>query len=193
MPAAPATQPRPKIGTRRTSGRRPSRPAMRASSDGTAMPVTVVVTIKSTSLGCRPASSRAPDRAAQPSSTACSMKRSLVSPKSLERQVLLHRKDGVPAVDLRAGVQAAEGLLVSGECRHLDEHFGDLILGVPVRRDNSVYACNNTHSLRHEAQSPSVRSRRCAVPGLRADGRHRNRDVGAPRPTTAVPTNSIGP
>ena len=55
---------------------------MRASSDGTATPVTVVVMITSTSLGCRPASSSAPDNAAQPSSTACSMKRSLVSPKS---------------------------------------------------------------------------------------------------------------
>ena len=49
---------------RGASGRRPSRPAMRASNDGTANPVTVVVTIRSTSSGVRPASSSALDRAA---------------------------------------------------------------------------------------------------------------------------------
>jgi hypothetical protein len=36
---------------------------MRASSDGTAIPVTVVLKITSTSLGCSPASSSAPESA----------------------------------------------------------------------------------------------------------------------------------
>ncbi len=40
-PAAPATQPSPKMGTRFTSGRRPSRSTMRPSMEGVAMPVTV--------------------------------------------------------------------------------------------------------------------------------------------------------
>ena len=41
MPAAPATQPRPTSGIRFTSGRSPTWAAIRASSDGTARPVTV--------------------------------------------------------------------------------------------------------------------------------------------------------
>ena len=40
-PAAPATQPRPKIGTRFTSGRNPRRSTSSASMDGVAIPVTV--------------------------------------------------------------------------------------------------------------------------------------------------------
>ena len=40
-PAAPATQPSPKIGTRFTSGRRPSGSMIRASMEGVAIPVTV--------------------------------------------------------------------------------------------------------------------------------------------------------
>ena len=40
-PAAPATQPSPKIGTRFTSGRSPSGTTSRASIEGVAMPVTV--------------------------------------------------------------------------------------------------------------------------------------------------------
>ena len=47
------------------------------------IPVTVVEKIASTSPGCRPASSRAADSASQPSSTACSMNRSLAAPKSV--------------------------------------------------------------------------------------------------------------
>ena len=61
---------------------------MRASNDGTAKPVTVVVTIRSTSFGLRPASSSALDRAAHPSSTAFSMKMSFASPKSVREEYL---------------------------------------------------------------------------------------------------------
>ena len=60
---------------------------MRASNDGTANPVTVVVTIRSTSSGLRPASSSALDRAAHPSSTAFSMKMSFASPKSVREDI----------------------------------------------------------------------------------------------------------
>ena len=59
-----------------------TRAAIRASSDGTARPVTVAVMIRSTSDGVRSAALRASTRARAPSSTACSMKRSLVCPKS---------------------------------------------------------------------------------------------------------------
>ena len=105
------TQPRPKSGTRLTSGRRPRRPAMRASSDGTATPVTVVVKMVSRSAGCRPASSSAPDNASQARSTACSMKRSLASPKSIERGVAVERQDEMAGVDLGVVVQAANDFL----------------------------------------------------------------------------------
>ncbi len=84
MPAAPATQPSPTIGTRRTSGRSPISEAIRASSDGTASPVTVADTIRSTSVGVRSAALSASTTARAPSSTACAMKRSLawVKPSS---------------------------------------------------------------------------------------------------------------
>ena len=49
MPAAPATQPSPNSGTRLTSGRRPRRAAILASSEGTARPVTVVEKMTPTS------------------------------------------------------------------------------------------------------------------------------------------------
>ena len=84
MPAAPATQPRPNSGTRFTSGRSPTRAAIRASRDGTARPVTVAETIRSTSVGVRSAALSASCSARAPSSTACSMNRSLavVKPSS---------------------------------------------------------------------------------------------------------------
>ena len=81
-PAAPATHPRPTRGTRLTSSRRPMRAATRASSDGTASPVIVVDTIRSTSAGERPASARAWHTTAAPRSTATRMNSSLASPKS---------------------------------------------------------------------------------------------------------------
>ena len=55
---------------------------MRASSEGTASPVTVAVTTRSTSDGVRSAALSASTSAREPSSTACSMKRSLACPKS---------------------------------------------------------------------------------------------------------------
>src|SRR6478609_247244 len=72
MPAAPATQPSPTSGIRRTSSRRPTWAAMRASSEGTASPVTVAVTTRSTSDGVRSAALSASTSAREPSSTACS-------------------------------------------------------------------------------------------------------------------------
>ncbi len=57
--------------------------AIRASSDGTARPVTVVDITTSTSSGRNPASSSAADIAAQPSSTAFSIQMSFASPKSV--------------------------------------------------------------------------------------------------------------
>jgi hypothetical protein len=77
MPAAPATQPSPTRGTRLTSGRSPTTAAIRASSEGTASPVTVAEMIMSTSVGVRSAALSASWSARAPSSTACSMNRSL--------------------------------------------------------------------------------------------------------------------
>ena len=55
MPAAPATQPSPKSGTRLTLGRKPTRVISRASIVGTAIPVLETITIVSTSSGAMPA------------------------------------------------------------------------------------------------------------------------------------------
>ena len=85
MPAAPATQPSPTSGTRLTSGRRPMSEAILASSVGTASPVTVAHMMTSTSVGVSPASLSASSRARAPSSTACTMKRSLASVKPSSR------------------------------------------------------------------------------------------------------------
>jgi hypothetical protein len=54
--------------------------------------------------------------------------------EAVEGQVVIHRKDEVPAVDLRVGVQAAHDLFVFGEAGGLEEPVGDFLLGVPVRR-----------------------------------------------------------
>ena len=54
-PVTPPAQPSPKTGTRRTSGRRPSRGATRASMLGVAMPVVETNTTPSMSVGARPA------------------------------------------------------------------------------------------------------------------------------------------
>ena len=56
---------------------------MRASSDGTARPVTVVDITTSTSSGRSPASSSAADIAVHPSSTAFSIQTSFAWPKSV--------------------------------------------------------------------------------------------------------------
>ena len=64
MPAAPATQPSPKTGRRLTSGRSPTRPASRASTEGAAIPVTDVDRTRSTWSGVSPAAAqRAEQRA----------------------------------------------------------------------------------------------------------------------------------
>ena len=54
-PVTPPAQPSPKIGTRRTSGRRPRRGATRASMLGVAMPVVETKTRPSMSPGTNPA------------------------------------------------------------------------------------------------------------------------------------------
>ena len=144
------------------------------------------------SLGCRPASSSGArqGRAAQFDRVLDEKVVGFV--EVAQRQVLIHRKDEVPAVDLRAGVQAAHDLLVSGEAGNLDERVGDLILAVPVRGNNSVYACNNTRLLRHEARAgrfdlAAVRFLGCARLAVAET------ETSVHRPTTGVPTNSIGP
>ena len=85
---------------------------MRASNDGTAMPVTVVVAIMSTSCGSRPASSSAPEQR-----LAAELHRvfdeDLVGLAEVgQRRVLLERQYQVAAVDLRAGVQTPNDFLV---------------------------------------------------------------------------------
>ena len=70
MPATPATQPSPKMGTRFTSGRSPSRFTSRASMLGVASPVMLVKQSTSMSFNCRPAFSTAARTATSPSRVA---------------------------------------------------------------------------------------------------------------------------
>ena len=86
--------------------------AIRASREGTARPVTVVETIRSTSAGVRPAALRASHDACAPSSTATSMKWSLAWPKSREPGVLLQRQHQVPLLDPGVGVEPPQQPLV---------------------------------------------------------------------------------
>jgi len=64
-----------------------------------------------------------------------------------EHRIFVDREYEIPAVDLRAGVQTAHGLLVSGEGGNSDECVGDLILAVSMRGNCSMYTCNNAHLL----------------------------------------------
>ena len=133
-PAAPATQPSPNSGTRRTSGRSPIRPAIRASSVGTASPVTVVVMIRSTSDGSRPASSSAPSDRGTPEFD-CVLDEHVVGGAEVgEPGVVLQRQHHVPAVDLRAPVHGADEVRVLREAGHRQQCFGHLGLGIAVFR-----------------------------------------------------------
>ena len=58
-PETPPAQPRPKTGTRSTSGRNPIGPATLASRLGVAIPVEEIVTMVSTSAAASPAASKA--------------------------------------------------------------------------------------------------------------------------------------
>ena len=139
MPAAPATQPRPTSGIRFTSGRSPTWAAIRDSSDGTASPVTVAEITRSTSLGVSPAALRASTSAREPSSTACSMKRSLAWPKSREPGVLVERQHVCRCSHAGVGVEAPQQPLVEAAAvTNPGEGVGDVLLGVAVARKRAA-------------------------------------------------------
>ena len=113
---------------------------MRASSDGTAMPVTVVVMIMSRSAGLQ---ARFVERGGQ--RLAAQVDRVLDEDvvgfaEVAERRVLLDRQDQMAAVDLRIRVQAADDVARIRRSRDLDEGFGDLVLGVAVRGQRTLHA-----------------------------------------------------
>ena len=81
MPAAPATQPRPKMGVRLTLVGKGMRLMRRASMVGLAMPVTEAKKMAEMSAAVRPTRARARVMAFSPSSTAASIQASLVGPK----------------------------------------------------------------------------------------------------------------
>lgn len=99
-PAAPATQPSPKIGTRRTSGLSFKRFMSRASIEGVARPVTDTNMSKSIRSKDKPASAIAARIASSPSSTATRIKASFLAKRS-EAWVLLHRQGRVAAAGAR--------------------------------------------------------------------------------------------
>ena len=81
MPAAPATQPRPKMGVRLIDVGKGMMLMRRASIVGLAMPVTEAKKMAEMSAGVRPTRSRAVVIAFSPSSTAATIQASLVGPK----------------------------------------------------------------------------------------------------------------
>ncbi len=102
---------------------------MRASSDGTATPVTVVEQMRSTSSGSSPASSSAPDTRRTPEFHRVFDEQVVRLAEVGQCRVLLDRQDEVATVDLCARVQATDDVFESGERRNLDEGVGDLIPG----------------------------------------------------------------
>ena len=143
-PAAPATQPSPMSGIRFTSGRRPRRAAIRASSDGTAMPVTVVDMITSTSPASSPASCSAPATAR--AELHGDVDERVVGRREVCRaRVVLEGQGEMPGRDLRAVVQPAEKRVVLLGHTHLGEQLGQLLLGVLVRRQDAMDRCHCRH------------------------------------------------
>ena len=99
------------------------------SSDGTAIPVTVVDGVDVTRLGPRPRGAAA--RQGRTAQFYCVLDEKVVCRRS--RPASDDRKDEMPILDLRAGVQAAHNLPIPGEGGNREEPVGDLILAVPVR------------------------------------------------------------
>ena len=85
MPAAPATQPRPKIGVRFTRAGSRRRFISRASIDGVAMPVTVTKNSASMSSGVNPALAIAARTASAPTSSATRIQASFAWPHVASR------------------------------------------------------------------------------------------------------------
>ena len=121
--------------------------AIRASIDGTATPVTVVETIRSTSSGRSPARSSAPSTAREPRSIAASMNASLACAEVVEVAVALERQRQVPGAHLGAGVQPLQELVLAlGAEADVGEQLGDLALGVPVVREHRVDGSDAAHA-----------------------------------------------
>ena len=151
MPAAPATQPNPNSGTRLMSSRKPTRAAIRASSEGTASPVTVVEKMMSTSSGAN----------------AGGLQRTVDGPNGQldggldegvvgrgevgEQLVVLERQREIPAADPGIGVNAAQHLMagtavgIRGAEDVLGESLGDLVLRVSVGGKDRVHGGKAGH------------------------------------------------
>ena len=145
-PAAPATQPSPKMGVRLTSGRSPSRFISRASSDGVAIPVTVTKKRWSTSRGRSPARIEGAARTAcSPTSSDTRWKASLRSAEALQRAVLLERQGEVAASHLHRAVQLLDALEVEVLASPQFPEGGDQRLLVdPVRGQRGADAATPT-------------------------------------------------
>ena len=96
------------MGTRFTSSRIPIRAAILASSDGTASPVTVVETTRSTSAGVRPAAFSASTSASAPSSTATRDELVVGLVEVAQPQVAVQRQGQVAVADPGVGVDPFE-------------------------------------------------------------------------------------
>jgi len=143
MPAAPPTQPRPKIGVRFTSLRKSSRFASRASSVGTAMPVTESVKTWSTSPTSMPARASASRIARSPSSRPQRMYASFASPKPRQRAVLLDPEREVPAPNQHVAVDLLDPPRVANAPGpELGERAVQLVLLVGIRGQRAADRSN---------------------------------------------------
>ena len=97
------------MGTRFTSGRSPRRFTSRASSDGVATPVTVVVKMTSTSVGSRPTSANALRTALAPELGA-DADEGVVGPSKGEVRIVLHREGQVAPSDGHSLVESSQSV-----------------------------------------------------------------------------------
>ena len=121
--------------------------AIRASIDGTATPVTVVDTIRSTSSGRSPARSSAPSTAARTEVDRGLDERVVGRAEVVEVAVALERQRQVPGPDLGAGVKPLQELVLAlGAEADVGEQLGDLALGVPVVGEHRLDGSDATHA-----------------------------------------------
>ena len=134
------------------SSRKPTRAAIRASSEGTARPVTVVEKMTSTSSAAMPAAASAP-LTAWTAELDGGLDVGVVGRGEVgEQLVVVERQREIPAADPGIGVDAAEHLMagtavaVSGAEDVLGEGLGDLVLRVSVGGKDRVHGGKAGHA-----------------------------------------------
>ena len=183
MPAAPATQPRPKIGTRLRSLRRPRRLISRASIDGVAMPVTVTKKSASMSATREAARWRAPPGPPRRRSPRRPGSRRCSTARRWRGRVLLDRQRQVAPADQDVPVQLLDPVEVEVALLPVAAQGGEQrLLVVVVLRKGRADAGDPRHcALARGAHRGPARRRASRAPAPREPTRRRDRSTSAPR------------